>query len=82
MAKQLRISEIITMIESGSKRSQIQEHFGLTMTEMKNVFSHPKLKGLRAKRSAVNLLDDTEEESFMGIPVSVNQQILFTEEVN
>ena len=45
-------------------RDDIRKKYGLTIAEAKDIFSHPKLKGLRVKRYKtirVTLIDDTQD---------------------
>ena len=42
-------------------RDEIRKKYGMTIAEAKEIFSHPKLKGIRIKRQRVThqLIDDT-----------------------
>jgi hypothetical protein len=69
MAQELKISEILTLLKQGYKRwtkeeneegKSIQTHYGLTFSECKEIFKHPKIKGLKSKKLSVKLIDDTE----------------------
>jgi hypothetical protein len=47
-------------------RDDIRKKYGLTIAEAKDIFSHPKLKGLRVKTYKtirVTLIDDTQDET-------------------
>ena len=59
----LTISSLISHIkEDGMSRDEIRKKYGLTIAEAKEIFSHPKLKGIRVKRQRVmriQLIDDT-----------------------
>lgn len=59
----LTISSLIAHIkEDGMSRDEIRKKYGLTIAEAKEIFSHPKLKGIRVKRQRVmriQLIDDT-----------------------
>ena len=59
----LTISQLVSHIkEDGMSRDEIRKKYGLTIAEAKEIFSHPKLKGIRIKRQRVmriQLVDDT-----------------------
>ena len=63
--QQLTISQLIKHLkEDGMTRDDIRKKYGLTIAEAKDIFSHPKLKGLRVKRYKtvrVMLIDDTQD---------------------
>lgn len=61
--RQIKISDIIAMLEGGKTREEIKGHYNMTPGELKAVFSHPKLKGRKthtAKATSFELIDDTE----------------------
>lgn len=59
----LTISQLISHIkDDGMSRDDIRKKYGMTIAEAKEIFSHPKLKGIRIKRQRVmriQLVDDT-----------------------
>jgi DNA repair ATPase RecN len=60
----ITISEVKELLNQGKSRKEIAEHFGRTQLEMKKmVWSHPKLKNLKAKKqyTGIELEDDTDE---------------------
>lgn len=68
--KQVRVSEVITLLKSGYTRweneafeteKSIQTHFGLSFSECKELFAHPKIKGLKVKIPTMLIIDDTVE---------------------
>lgn len=63
--QQLTITQLIKHLkEDGMTRDDIRKKYGLTIAEAKDIFSHPKLKGLRVKRYKtvrVMLIDDTQD---------------------
>jgi hypothetical protein len=63
--QQLTISQLIKHLkEDGMTRDDIRKKYGLTIAEAKDIFSHPKLKGLRVKTYKtirVTLIDDTQD---------------------
>lgn len=60
----LTISQLVAHIkDDGMSRDDIRKKYGLTIAEAKEIFSHPKLKGIRVKRQKVQriqLIDDTK----------------------
>jgi hypothetical protein len=65
--QELTISQLIKHLkEDGMTRDDIRKKYGLTIAEAKDIFSHPKLKGLRVKTYKtirVTLIDDTQDET-------------------
>ena len=65
--QQLTVSQLIKHLkEDGMTRDEIRKKYGLTIAEAKDIFSHPKLKGLRVKTYKtirVTLIDDTQDET-------------------
>lgn len=59
----LTVSGIMMDLENGLDRAAIATKYGLTSGEVNEVFKHPKLKGLRAKRkiTRITLIDDTSD---------------------
>ncbi len=59
----LTISQLVSHIkDDGMSRDEIRKKYGLTIAEAKQIFSHPKLKGIRVKKQRVmriQLIDDT-----------------------
>jgi len=59
---QLTVSGIQEDLNNGLTRAEIQAKYGLSGRDMKSVFSHPKLKGLKTKPAPQFVLtDDTED---------------------
>ena len=62
----LTISSLISHIkDDGMSRDDIRKKYGMTIAEAKEIFSHPKLKGIRVKRQRVmriQLVDDTDNQ--------------------
>ena len=74
--REIKISEVLKMIESGKTRKDISEELKLSSKEKSSLFNHPLIKDRRAGRSANDLviIDDVT-------PQETNQQILlFSEE--
>jgi len=60
---QITVSQIMDDLDNGRDRKAIKAKYGLTMDEVKMIFEHPKLKGMRVKKAKVvrfTLVDDTE----------------------
>lgn len=58
----IKISDVLGMLNNGQDRKEIAKHYGITLATMKEVFKHPKLAGARVKpRTPVNLIDDAPE---------------------
>lgn len=59
----LTISQLKSHIkDDGMSRDEIRKKYGMTIAEAKQIFSHPKLKGIRVKKQRVmriQLVDDT-----------------------
>lgn len=84
----ITISSVLDLLAQGKNRKEIADFFGKTQTEMNIlVWSHPKLKGRKAKKqySGIELEDDTEEvvnNSSEENEVQVEENTTFTEENN
>jgi hypothetical protein len=60
----ITISEVKGLLDLGKSRKEIADHYGKSMAEMqRTVWSHPKLKNLKAKKqyTGIELEDDTED---------------------
>lgn len=68
MSKEIKISEVLEMIEAGKTRPEIKEHYNLTTKEMAALNNHPLIKGKKAKTPLnITIIDDiSEEELKMG----------------
>ena len=61
---QITISQIVEDLENGRDRQTIKAKYGLTADEVKMIFEHPKLKGMRVKKARTvrfTLVDDMQE---------------------
>ena len=60
--REIKISEILDLLEKGYTRDMLKEYYSLTNKEIKNLFTHPKLRGLKAKKAlSFEIIDDTVE---------------------
>lgn len=67
--KQVKISEVIDLLNKGYVRlakfdkggGSIQAHFGLSASQVKEVFENPKLKGKKSKVQSVSVIDDAPD---------------------
>ena len=61
---QITVSQIVEDLENGRDRKAIKTKYGLTVDEVKMIFEHPKLKGMRVKKARTvrfTLVDDIQE---------------------
>lgn len=57
---QLTVSQILQDLKNGIGRKEIQKRYGLSLVDLKRLFSHPKLKGMKVKPvPQFELTDDT-----------------------
>lgn len=66
---EIKISDVLRMLDEGKSRKEIAAYYGLPYTFMRdNVFTHPLIKNKRAKRSKkidVNIVDDASFEDII-----------------
>ena len=62
---QITITEVLNDLTNGLSRHDIKAKYNLSPAQLKQIFSHPKLKGKKAKKAEVmiDLIDDTITES-------------------
>ena len=61
--KQIKISDVLQMLEDGKNRQEIGKELGIVPREVKMLFEHPKLKGKKRKVIFVpsfEVADDTD----------------------
>lgn len=59
----IRTSKVLEMLKEGKTREDIRNHYGLSKTELKDLFQHEKLKGRKThKAPSFVIVDDIEEE--------------------
>lgn len=62
--KQVKVSEVLGLLDQGKSRKEIREALGLTIAELQFLFQNPKLKNKKAKsQMALEVVDDTHEET-------------------
>ena len=59
----ITVSSVLGDLNNGMDRNAIARKYGLSAAEIAEVFKHPKLKGLRARRkiTRISIVDDTVE---------------------
>lgn len=59
----ITVSSVLGDLNNGLDRAAIATKYGLSAAEVTEVFKHPKLKGLRARRkiTRISIVDDTVE---------------------
>ena len=78
---QLTVSGIQADLNNGLTRANIQSKYDLSGKDLKELFSHPKLKGLKTKVAPkFTLVDDTEDATPEPLVVNeVEEQLLESE---
>lgn len=68
----ITVSSVLGDLNNGMDRTAIATKYGLSAAEIAEVFKHPKLKGLRARRkiTRISIVDDTAEN-----PVTIPQTV-------
>jgi len=75
--RKLKLSEVITAIDSGLTRKQIKKEFDLTVEDMRTIFAHPELKNRKPKVRNVIFVDDSITEEIDSKSESENIDELF-----
>ena len=59
----ITVSSVLGDLNNGMDRAAIAKKYNLSAAEVAEVFKHPKLKGLRARRkiTRISIVDDTVE---------------------
>lgn len=66
---QLTVSGVQNDLKNGLSRPMIQAKYNLSSKDLKDLFSHPSLKGLKTKVApGFILIDDTVEETLVDVP--------------
>jgi hypothetical protein len=81
---QLTVSGIQADLNNGLTRAAIQAKYSLTGKDLKGLFSHPKLKGLKTKPApAFELVDDTPDVEVEAAPIVEEVEVeAVTPEIN
>ena len=68
----ITVSSVLGDLNNGLDRAGIAKKYNLSAAEVAEVFKHPKLKGLRARRkiTRISIVDDTAENP-VTIPATV-----------
>lgn len=69
--KEIKVSEVLNHLKNGVTRwkkedlgfGSLEEIYGLTFTEVKELIDHPKIKGVKTKIPTMRIIDDTEGET-------------------
>ena len=71
----ITVSSVLGDLNNGMDRAAIATKYGLSAAEVAEVFKHPKLKGLRARRKVtrISIVDDTENP--VTIPATVAEPL-------
>lgn len=88
--RQIKVSEVLALLEKGKDRAAIKQELGLTHADMSTLFKNPKLKNKKPKvQSSFELVDDTEEtteataeETTASVDTPVAEAITQTEETS
>ena len=66
----ITVSSVLGDLNNGMDRNAIATKYGLSAAEVTEVFKHPKLKGLRARRkiTRISIVDDTVENNPVTVP--------------
>ena len=64
MSKQIKISEVLALLDQGLARPEIAKALEISMPDCRKLFQHPKLKGKKPKKQMdFELIDDLEEKA-------------------
>jgi predicted nucleic acid-binding protein len=72
----ITVSSVLGDLNNGLDRAGIAKKYNLSAAEVAEVFKHPKLKGLRARRkiTRISIVDDTVENP-VTIPATVAEPL-------
>lgn len=54
------VQDVLSMLKKGKSREEIREFYGLTKTDLKNLFKHDKLKGKKTHKKPGFIVVDAE----------------------
>lgn len=77
----ITVSSVLGDLNNGMDRAAIAKKYNLSAAEVAEVFKHPKLKGLRARRkiTRISIVDDTVENNPVTIPTVPQTGIRLTD---
>lgn len=77
MKTEIKISEVLSLLEEGKTREEIRDYFDITKPDLVALFKHPLLKGKKAKkqRSFVVVDDVSTEEVEQISNVAVEEEV-------
>lgn len=68
MKREIKVSEVISLLDAGKSREEIGQHFELSNADLTALFKHPSLKGKKAKKQRdFVIVDDTVNNETMQI---------------
>lgn len=60
--REIKVSEVVALLDAGKSREEIGTELGLTRAEVTALFKHPSLKGKKAKKQLdFVVVDDTSD---------------------
>lgn len=68
---EVKISEVLEMLDNGKTRPEIAKHFDLNLVQVASLFRHEKLRGKKTKKiasDAYNIIDDAPDAPILNIP--------------
>jgi hypothetical protein len=77
----ITVSGILGDLNNGLDRAAIATKYQLSAAEVTEVFKHPKLKGLRARRKVtrISIVDDTEPTTTTALAVIPTESVVETD---
>lgn len=70
-AVDIKISEVLDLLDKGKTRPEIAKHFDLNLVQVAALFRHEKLRGKKTKKvasDAFNIVDDAPDAVILNIP--------------
>lgn len=71
---QIRIPDVLAMLNAGKSREEIGQHYGLNGANTKALFNEPELKGKKAKKQRPFMIVREEQEDVTAA-ISATEQI-------
>jgi hypothetical protein len=72
-AVEIKISDVLNLLESGKTRPEIAKHYDLNLVQVAELFRHNKLRGKKTKKiasDAFTLIDDAPDAPISNIPTT------------